>query len=68
MLIKFWDIEKLDINLLLYEVYTASIQMGADALTEFSIKSVSSNHALGSSYPVTINGVQVYGFAIKRNK
>ena len=42
--------------------------MGADALTEFSIKSVSSNHALGSSYPVSINGIQVYGFAIKRNK
>ncbi len=68
MIVKFWDIEKFDINLLLYEVYTASIQMGADALTEFSIKSVSSNHALGSSYPVSINGIQVYGFAIKRNK
>ena len=55
MLIKFWDIEKFNINLLLYEVYTASIQMGVDVNELYKI--VSSNHALGSSYPVTINEV-----------
>ena len=52
--------------MLLYEVYTASIEMGADALTEFSIKSVVSNHAIGSSHPINIDGIEIQGFAIKR--
>ena len=63
---EYWDIKNFDINILLYEVYTASIQMGADALTEFSIKSVASNHAMGSSHPVKIDGIEIQGFAIKR--
>jgi hypothetical protein len=62
----FWDVESYDSNILLYEIYTSCVSLGADALTEFKIKNVQSKHGEDSTDPVTINGIEMYGFAIKR--
>ena len=63
---EFWEVAQYDPNVLLYDVYTACVSMGADALTEFSFKGVQSHYGSGTIKPISIDGISIQGFAIKR--
>ena len=61
-----WEVAEYNPNLLLYDVYTACVSMGADALTEFTFEGIQSDYGFGSAQPISIDGISIKGFAIKR--
>lgn len=48
------------------EIYNVCIEMGADAMTQMEIESYSVAHAQNTTMPITLTGIKISGFAIKR--
>jgi len=61
-----WVIDSVDPDRAVAEMYRICIEMGADALTQLDIEPYSTSHGELSTKPVTITGLKINGFAIKR--
>jgi len=64
---KDWVPEKMNMDAVLEELYKQCVALGADAIINFTIESNSVLHG-GIANPVTVEGVRITGFAIKRGK
>jgi hypothetical protein len=62
---KQWQIDEMNMNDALEKLYQQCIALGADAIINFKLEPNSVYHG-GVSNPVTIEGVRITGFAIKR--
>jgi len=63
---KKWVVEEIDPNKGIEEMYNLCIEMKADALTQMEFEPYLESHAQGTIMPVTISGIKISGFAIKR--
>ena len=62
-----WVINKINSKALLDSVYTTCIEMGADAFTQLKILDAPTMpYAINTLNPVSINGIKIEGYAIKR--
>jgi hypothetical protein len=64
---KNWVPENINMDAVLEELYKQCVALGADAIVNFNVESNSVLHG-GITNPVTIEGVRITGFAIKRGK
>jgi hypothetical protein len=64
---KNWVPENINMDAVLEELYKQCVALGADAIINFNVEPNSVLHG-GISNPVTIEGVRITGFAIKRGK
>jgi len=63
---KTWKVEEYNSDDFLDKIYNLCVEMGSDAFTQMEILTHSESYAQNTFYPVTINGVKIVGFAIKR--
>ena len=63
-----WMAEPIDTDKALQKLYELCLEMGADALTEMQIKNITERHAQRTIHPLTLSGIEISGFAIKRVK
>ena len=63
---KKWKIDPLNVDKVIEDIYNLCMTMGANALTQMDIEPYSENHAQGTTKPITITGIKISGFAIKR--
>ena len=62
-----WVINEINSNALLDSIYSTCFKMGADAFTQLKIIDAPiMSHALNTANPVSINGIKIEGYAIKR--
>jgi len=64
---KNWVPENINMDAVLEDLYKQCVALGADAIINFNLEPNSVLHA-GITNPVTIEGVRITGFAIKRGK
>lgn len=64
---KNWVPENINMDVVLEELYKQCVALGADAIINFNIEPNSVLHG-GITNPVTVEGVRITGFAIKRGK
>ena len=62
-----WVPETINMEAVLDELYKQCVALGADAIINFNVEPNSVLHG-GITNPVTIEGVRITGFAIKRGK
>jgi len=62
-----WTFKKLNIETALNNIYETCVEMGADALMDFQLQS-NKEYYTGINNPVTVNGIQITGIAIKRQE
>ncbi|MCD4652140.1 MAG: hypothetical protein K8S56_10220 [Candidatus Cloacimonetes bacterium] len=62
-----WIVEELDYNEILEYVYQTAISMGGNAVVDFRITRNDKTYVNSPGYPgVTVPGVEIYGFVIRR--
>lgn len=61
-----WITDPINADKVIEDVYNLCIEMGADALTQMKIEPYSENHAQGTMNPLTLSGIKISGFAIRR--
>lgn len=61
-----WSIKDVDAQEAIDEMYRRASTLGADALVQFTIKSIEKTVETGDIRGLTLSGVEVSGFAIKR--
>lgn len=61
-----WVFELIDVDDALNKIYEICVEFGADALMDFKIQPNSESYKTGNEDPVTVNGIQITGMAIKR--
>ena len=61
-----WVFDLIDVDDALNKIYETCVEFGADALMDFKIQPNSESYKVGTEYPVTVNGIQITGIAIKR--
>lgn len=64
---KNWVPENINMDAVLEDLYKQCVALGADAIINFNLETNSVLHG-GITNPVTIEGVRITGFAIKREK
>jgi len=64
---KNWVLDNLNLDAALEDLYKQCVALGADAIMNFTVTPNTVTHG-GISNPVTIEGVRITGFAIKRRK
>lgn len=64
---KNWVPENINMDAVLEDLYKQCVALGADAIINFNLETNSVLHG-GITNPVTIEGVRITGFAIKRGK
>jgi hypothetical protein len=64
---KTWVPDNINIDAVLEDLYKQCVALGADAIINFNVEPNSVLHG-GIQNPVTIEGVRITGFAIKRGK
>ena len=60
-----WKTDRINIDSMINEVYNICVEMGADAIVNFEIKTITEPY-LYIKNPITITGYKINGFAIKR--
>jgi len=63
---KEWKVDEINPKKAIESIYKACVEMGADALTRMEIETFFERHAQGTTKPITIPGIKISGFAIKR--
>ena len=63
----YWLQEPVNMDKALDSLYEACVQMGADALVQLKFRSVSKIKYKSTTKPLEVFGVNIKGFAIKRN-
>ena len=63
---KKWELDQVDPEKVLEELYNVCIEMGADALTQMQFTWFDETFAQGTQEPVVIGSLRISGFAIKR--
>ncbi len=66
MVVYQWKTDTIKTSEALDTIYSKAVQMGADAIIDLSINSNRETYNIGSSKEITIFGIIVDGFAIKR--
>lgn len=61
-----WQINEININDVLRKYYEMAIEMGADGIMNFRLEKVTRRYTIGVESPITIEGISISGFAIKR--
>ncbi len=63
---KDWKVDEFNSKKAIESIYKSCVEIGADALTQMKIETFFEHHAQGTLYPITIPGIKISGFAIKR--
>ncbi len=61
-----WEVEKIKMGAIIEEVYKKAINMGANAVVDLEINTNFETLEANSTNPVTVNNIEISGFAIKR--
>jgi hypothetical protein len=63
---KQWAVGDLDVQAALEQAYQECVEMGADALTQMVVQSVTKSYVGVTSPPLVLQGYQITGYAIRR--
>jgi uncharacterized protein YbjQ (UPF0145 family) len=61
-----WDVSKIETHDAMDTLRENATKMGADAVINLEISSTQESFNIGRQYSITLNGIEVEGFAIKR--
>jgi hypothetical protein len=61
-----WEVDEINPKKAIKAIYKECVEMGADALTQMKIETFFEHQAQDTHSPITIIGIKISGFAIKR--